>query len=487
MPRIIPALFIYTSLTASAFDLNEAWTAARYHSAEYDAARHARNAAQEPQHQAKARLLPQVSANANYTNRAQDSYDKYRSHGWNAQISQPLFDGPRWRQYQAEQITARLGDSQLDNTASELMLETGKAYLDILTAQDKLTAVAAEKTAYRAQIAQAKGLFDSGEATIIDTYEAQAGLDAANAKEIRLRTELVTAQNRLANLTGLAPDHAEAIADRPLPDLAEREDEKSWINKAIANSAAVQSRRLQVEKSEADRATAQSEHWPQLSLNVGYQDNRNKIAQHGGNPNSNRNRGAYVGVQFTIPIYSGGEIRSKEKQSQEILAQRQAELEAETEQIRLQVRQTLATLHGERAQIAAQQQLLHTNTAKLESTRLGREVGVRNTIDEIKAEQEKAQAEEQLAEAKYRYIAACLQLLHLTGELTEDSGRAFAAQLFAPSATKPATQPKTPAVKRKKGRQEPVWSLRVKAKSPSPASQGRGDSNCKHTLGRVYN
>ena len=452
MPRIIPALFIYISITASAFDLNEAWTAARYHSAEYDAARHARDAAQEPQEQAKARLLPQVSANANYTNRAQDSYDKYRSHGWNAQISQPLFDGPRWRQYQAEQITARLGDSQLDNTASELMLETGKAYLDILTAQDKLAAVAAEKTAYTAQIAQAKGLFDSGEATIIDTYEAQAGLDAANAREIRLRTELVTAQNRLANLTGLAPDHAEAIADRALPDLAGREDEKSWINKAIANSAAVQSRRLQVEKSEADRATAESEHWPQLSLNVGYQDNRNKIAQHGGNPNSNRNRGAYVGVQFTIPIYSGGEIRSKEKQSAAILAQRQAELEAETGQIRLQVRQTLATLHGEWAQIAAQQQLLHTNTAKLESTRLGREVGVRNTIDEIKAEQEKAQAEEQLAEAKYRYIAACLQLLHLTGELTQDSGRTFAAQLFVPSATKPAVKPKTPAVQRKKKR-----------------------------------
>ena len=48
MPRIIPALFIYISITASAFDLNEAWTAARYHSAEYDAARHARDAAQEP-------------------------------------------------------------------------------------------------------------------------------------------------------------------------------------------------------------------------------------------------------------------------------------------------------------------------------------------------------------------------------------------------------------------------------------------------------
>ena len=158
-PRLLAILTYISILPASAFDLNEAWTAARYHSAEYDAARHARAAAQEPQEQAKARLLPQISANANYTNRAQDSYDKYRSHGWNAQISQPLIDGPRWRQYQAEQITARLGDSQLDNTASELMLETGKAYLDILTAQDKLAAVTAEKSAYTAQIAQAKGLF----------------------------------------------------------------------------------------------------------------------------------------------------------------------------------------------------------------------------------------------------------------------------------------------------------------------------------------
>ena len=75
---------------------------------------------------------------------------------------------------------------------------------------------------------------------------------------------------------------------------------------------------------------------------------------------------------------------------------------------------------------------------------------MRNTIDEIKAEQEKAQAKEQLAEAKYRYIAACLQLLHLSGELTQDSGRAWAAQLFTPPITKPAEKPKTPVVKRQK-------------------------------------
>ena len=109
----------------------------------------------------------------------QDAYDKYQSHGWNVQISQPLYDRARWDAWRAEQITARLGDSQLDNTTSELLLDVGKASLETLTARDKLTAVPAEKNAYQLQIRQAKALFQSGEATIIDTYEAQAGYDSA--------------------------------------------------------------------------------------------------------------------------------------------------------------------------------------------------------------------------------------------------------------------------------------------------------------------
>ena len=98
--------------------------------------------------------------------------------------------------------------------------------------------------------------------------------------------------------------------------------------------------------------------------------------------------------------------------------------------MRLQVRQAYATLRGQQAQIKAQEQLLATSDAKLESIRLGRQVGVRNNMDEIKAEQEKAQAEEQLAEARYGYIGAYLQLLHLAGKLHDEEGRAAARRLY---------------------------------------------------------
>lgn len=423
-------LALLISLPAHAYDLNEAWAAARVHSAQYDAARHARNAAQEPQTQAKARLLPQVSANANYSDRAQDAYDKYQSHGWNVQISQPLYDRARWDAWRAEQITARLGDSQLDNTTSELLLDVGKACLETLTARDKLTAVAAEKNAYQLQIRQAKALFQSGEATIIDTYEAQAGYDSASAKEARLQTELAVAENRLANLTGLDPSRLESLAGKTLLDYLTVAGQKEWEEQALAHSTAVRVRTQESEKSHADIATAKSGHQPQLSLTAGYQDNRNDITYTGGNNSRSRNKGAYIGVQFTIPLYSGGEIASRVRQQEETAAQKDAELENEKASVRLQVRQAYATLRGQQAQIKAQEQLLATSDAKLESIRLGRQVGVRNNMDEIKAEQEKAQAEEQLAEARYGYIEAYLQLLHLAGKLHGEEGREAARRLY---------------------------------------------------------
>ena len=426
----LPVLTFGLACTSHAFDLNEAWQAARVHSPDYDASRHARDAAQEPKEQAKARLLPQLSANVNYSDRAQDAYDKYQTHGWNVQISQPLFDKVRWDQYQAEKITAQLGDSQLDNTDSALLLEVGKAYFDILTIREKLDAVTAEKIAYEAQIEQAQGLFEAGQATIIDTYEAQSGLDSANVKAARLRTELLVAQNTLANYTGLNPDHAEALAIDTFPDFLAGSTEEYWIGQAIAYSAAVQSHRLEADKSLADIASAQSEHLPQLSLTAGYQDNRNDIRFTGGEHTRNRNKGAYIGVQFTIPIYSGGETASRVRERKARHAQKEAELDAQKDKVRLQVKQAWATIRGEQAQIKAQQQLLDTNSAKLDSTRLGRQVGVRNTIDEIKAEAEKAIAREQLAEAKYRYLAAYLHLLHLAGKLGKEEGRQLVQLLF---------------------------------------------------------
>lgn len=414
---------LFCTSQSNAFDLWDAWQAARNHSAQYAAAAHERNATLENEQQAKAQLLPQLSASASYSDQPQSGYDQYETRGWNVQLSQPLFDKSKWSQYQAEKIGSQAADTTFDNTDADLLLDVAKAYLNILTIKDKLTAIDSEKAAYLLQIEQAQALFDAGEATIIDTYEAQSGYDAAIAKEVDLNTQLISAQNTLENATGLPSQTIDQITIPTLPDWLETRSEQDWLTLASEHNPILQTRQLILEKAQADLTAIEDLRLPTVNLNLGYQDMRNDIRYSSGLGMSNRGVGTYVGVQFTVPLYTGGSTASRIQQGEEQAKQQAALLEEARRTIRLNVRQAYASLRGKQAQIHAQQQLLTTNKAKLESTRLGREVGVRSNLDEIKAQQDKATAEEQLAEARYGAIEAYLQLLHAAGRLNQDEGK----------------------------------------------------------------
>ena len=75
--------------------------------------------------------------------------------------------------------------------------------------------------------------------------------------------------------------------------------------------------------------------------------------------------------------------------------------------------------YGHQYRIRAQQRLLESNRAKLESTRLGRQVGVRSLLEELQAQQAAADAEQQLAQARYGYVLAYIRLLKESGVLGE--------------------------------------------------------------------
>ena len=181
---------------------------------------------------------------------------------------------------------------------------------------------------------------------------------------------------------------------------------------ALANSNTLRNKQLEIDKSQADEAVAKSGHYPQVSLTAGYQDNHNNIGYTNGSNNNTRNKGTYVGIQFTLPLYSGGETSSKIRQQEALVKQKQAEYRAEKEQLILNVKQQYTALQGWKAQIAAQEKLLATNQAKLEATKLGNQYGMSYPLEILQAEKDRANAAEQLQEAKYQYITTWID--HLT-------------------------------------------------------------------------
>ena len=163
----------------------QAWQAALHYSADHAAAKHSRDAEAEQKYQARAALLPQISANAVYQKQPYSLSANTQSHGWNVQASQILYDKSRFAQYRQGRLAAQMADIRLENHADDVRLNVEQAYFDVLLNRDKLAAIRDEKNAYRQQIRQAQAMFAQGAATIIDTYEAQAGYSEMQEKVIQ--------------------------------------------------------------------------------------------------------------------------------------------------------------------------------------------------------------------------------------------------------------------------------------------------------------
>jgi outer membrane protein len=98
--------------------------------------------------------------------------------------SQPLYRPSNWANYEQGGKQVQLAQAQLQAAEQELIVRTSQLYFDVLTAQDTLTFVQAQKAAVAEQLASAKRNFEVGTSTITDSREAQARFDLVTAQEI---------------------------------------------------------------------------------------------------------------------------------------------------------------------------------------------------------------------------------------------------------------------------------------------------------------
>lgn len=410
-------------LCTSAFDLIDAWQAARDYDATYSAAKHQRDAGEEKAAQGLAQILPQVSVVADYGNqrpiepRTSNGYD---THGWGVRASQPLFDISKYAAFRQGRISAEMARTQFSVTEQELIVKTSSAYFDVLLAYDTLEATLAAKHAYAKQLEQAKVSFRIGTATIVDTYEAQANYDAAIAKEIAAETELNIKANELRKQTGLDPKQIQLIDGNKVLDFAASGPLDTWQQVALDNSLEVKNRQQSLDMAEQELLARRGDRYPKVNLTANYGDNINTA--YNSTPtwldsNQRHTRNSSIGVELSIPLFAGGGISSQIREAAAKELQAKDELEAAKRQVKEDVRRTYLGVTSGEAEVKALEQLLTSMKSKLDSTRLGKEVGVRSNLDLLQAEQQYYETIRTLAEARYRYLLARLKLAQAAGVL----------------------------------------------------------------------
>lgn len=408
-----------------AMDFEQAYAAALQNDAMIRASRAGTQAQRERVPQAKSQLLPQVSLSAgrNYNDLTSETpvlgqavRSNYHYYSGNQVLSvrQPLYRPFQMASLRQAQAQVEDAEALLQKDEQALVVRVGEAYFDVLLAEDQLTLVLAQKTAYTVQLEAAQKTFAAGRGTRTDVDEAQARLDMTLALELETRQNRETTRHRLQTLVGgdmvndlSTLDTAAFSPQAPVPDSVD-----AWISRAEATSPELQSLRAQVEVAREEVQKARAGHLPTLDAVAQWSRSNSDSVTNVRSRYDNKT----IGLQLNVPLYGGGYVSSTVRQA--VAAQTRAEemLEATRRDLAVRVRQQFRGMTEGAARILALEQAVRSAEQAVLSNQKSFAAGIRTTVDVLNAEQQKTQALRDLAQARYRYVLARLQLQALAGD-----------------------------------------------------------------------
>jgi outer membrane protein len=308
------------------------------------------------------------------------------------------------------------GRERLREREAAVLEAVVSAFADILFAQEaeRIARIGIERLDRQVEEAQVR--FDSGQATLTDVAQLEAqragilgSLADAQAALGRARADYLAVVGQEAAVLGpgaalreaLPPDlvTARSIAEADNPRLLER----------VALSAAARAR---IGAARAERAP-----------NVDLQARGGQGSGFGGAGIASQSEAfGTVGVAFRMPLVTGGFVPSRIREAQANARAEEFAVDAARREAIRATEGAWASLRGAQQRLAAGQQALQSAEIALSGVRAEYELGLRNTLDLLIAEQSLRAAELDVARSRSDVMLAEARLLRAVGRLT---GRAY--------------------------------------------------------------
>jgi outer membrane protein len=294
--------------TAQAQSLSTLYQAAKGHDATFKAVRSQYEAALAKAEQAKALLRPTAGLGGNLSESNLDNQSNAMGSGafgtrsLSVNGSHPLYRPANLASFAQGMKQVDLAQAQLKAAEQELMVRTSQAYFDVLTAQESLSFVKAQKTAVSEQLAAAKRNFEVGTATITDTREAQARFDLVTAQEIAADNDLQVKRLALDQTVGIA--QIKPLGLQAAADIARLHSGTidSWVAQSDASNTSLTQARIALEVAQLEIDKAKAALKPTVDLNASYGMTPATATARSLKPNTNT---ATIGVALNMPLYTG--------------------------------------------------------------------------------------------------------------------------------------------------------------------------------------
>ncbi len=426
-PRLMLTCLACIALPAQALNLREAWHLLQYQGPTYQAAIHEKAAGEENRALGQAGLLPQINASAydihnngtqeqNALGRTVESDLHYESKGGSVQLRQAIFNKQKMAEYRQGKHQADYSVAVFDAKTQDAAVRLAGRYFDVLLAHETIELAKAKLRAFEEQVSSTQRRQILGDGTITDVDEATARRDLALAELIEAQDNLLVTRRMLQEYLGEVPEQLATLREGfPTPAL-EPSSLPDWIIKSQSDNPVLKARRYSVNAAEEDVKKAKAGHWPTLDFVLGYTDAESESVS----TQNEHNRYGSVGVEMNIPLFSGGYVSARARQTVASRDQAEEELNATREEIISGTTREFRGVQSGEARIRALEQAVKSSEKSLDSSKKGFRAGSSTNVDILNAEELVFTARRNLFEAKLRYLLSKLRLAAAVGALGDD-------------------------------------------------------------------
>lgn len=422
----VAAALIWSVACAPAWslDLLQAYEAALEQDASIRAVRAATDARRERIPQARAQLLPNLSASVSRNRNSLESTTsdfrgnpvtnnlRYSSSSDALTLRQPLFRKFQMADYR--QANAQVDDANaiLERELQNVAVRVSGAYFEALLTAEQLALVLAQKMAYTTQLDAARKRFGAGAGTRTDIDEAQAALDLNVAQELEARQNVEFTRRQLQTLINRPIDRLASLDAKklkliePAPNRVE-----DWTERAEASSPEIRSLKAQLEAAGYEVEKAQAGHYPTLDAVAQLSRSDSDTVTSVNNRYTNKS----LGLQLNIPIFAGGFVNSQVRQALAEQERAREALEALRRDLGVRVHREFRGVTEGVLRVRALEQAVRSTEQVALSNRRSFEAGSRTLVDTLNAEQQKVSAQRDLAQARFVYLISRVRLQALAG------------------------------------------------------------------------
>jgi outer membrane protein len=379
--------------------------------------------------QARSRLLPTLAGSVNTSKTDRSIFigaqtgpsEMFNDNSWNAQLRQPVLNLASWYTLGSAKSSVEAASMQLKAENQDLIVRVIEAYLNILRTKDRLDTTDAEVTAVKRQLEQVQQRFEVGLVAITDVLESQAVYDSTVVRRIQAESDHDISFETLSTLTGRSYDKLARLS-QSLPIVNPNpKDEEAWVGTAMSSNLGIKAAAAQLAAAKSDVRARRSDHLPTIDATATYAENVTGGQNFfGANAGDTTTENTIYALQLTVPLYQGGVVRSRVREANARVTQSREQLLNQKRLVTRNTRNLFKSVATDVVRVDARLKAIRSAQSALEATETGYEVGTRNIVDVLQAQQRLFSSQFDYADSRYNYVLNLMRLKQSTGKLTQE-------------------------------------------------------------------